>query len=349
MELKFTAPGLKGKLINFALNDSFIRYMLLRLRCSEDVCIEAIEHIKKRSGKKCVLILGNCQARAIQNLLLKHSEFMREYFILDLPFDFDWYPDTSTRIFENGGKFLSLVDLLIAQRIEKKNYRNGFFSTKKFIDKLRPDTKIVFIPKMDFRAYFSQQVSADEPLNEKMKPHQHFKFVPSDRYIYEIMELSGMNPDIEKILDQISNENFIPPDIIQTGIDDSLKALKKSDWQADVKIADYIEDNFRFKQIFYSAGHPIPLVIFEMTRRILRFIGMKSDFFLNYTAMIDEKNLNLSLLGQDMPIYPAVKKFFNFYECQEIYHANKYIWEFHGNFRDYIREYIRVCWHEKFS
>ena len=92
-----------------------------------------------------------------------------------------------------------------------------------------------------------------------------------------------------------------------------------------------------------------PLVIFEITRRILRFIGMKSDFFLNYTALIDEKNLNLSLLGQHMPIYPAVKKFFNFYECQEIYHANKYVWEFHGNFRDYMQQYILQCWTEKFS
>ena len=86
---------------------------------------------------------------------------MREYFILDLPFDFDWHPDTDKRAFENGGKFLSLVDLLIAQPIERMNNWNGFFSTKKFIDKLRPDAKIVFIPRMDFRAYFPQQVSEE--------------------------------------------------------------------------------------------------------------------------------------------------------------------------------------------
>ena len=348
LELKFVAPGLKGKTVKFKINDSSVRYLLLMLRCSEDVCIEALENLKRRSGKKCAVAFGNCQAATIQDLLLKHPEFMREYFILELPFEYDYHPGLDNNLFANGAKFLQLVDLFIAQPIERLSYWKAFMSAKKFIEKLRTDTKIVIVPDFDFRAYFPQYVRPN-PRNKKMEVHQNGIFPFADKYVDEIMEHSGMNPDVEKILDTISDENFISAEKIQKNIDESLDKLKKDEWICDVKMSDYVENNFRFKQIFFAPTHPSPLVMVELTRRILRFIGMKSDIFLNYSNFLDDKSLAAAMIGTDEPIYPAVKKFFKLEESLEKYYAAKWTWDFRADFRDFMRQYILECWAEKFS
>ena len=158
-----------------------------------------------------------------------------------------------------------------------------------------------------------------------------------------------MNPNVEKILDLICNVNFIPQELIRQSIDFSFQELKRREWACDVKISDYINENFRDRQIFFNPNHPSPAILVELSRRILRFIGMRSDNFLELPKMIDDENPDWSLYGQDVPIYPSVKKFFDFQSEPKTFWANRYFWDFHGDFRDFSREYIKWCWAEKFT
>ena len=205
----------------------------------------------------------------------------------------------------------------------------------------------MWIPNVYFDGYFPQ--ITENTHNIDTDKHPVGRFPTGDKYIDKIMSRSKKNPDVEKILDTICDENFIPPEEIQTTVDKSLNELQYREKICDVYISDYIADNYRNEQIFFAKNHPYPMVAFELVKRILKHLGHRSENFLNLPAWLDDKNFPYSLIGQDVPIYPAVKKFFKFEVSLEEYYANKYLWEFRGNFRDYMREYILQCWHEKFT
>ena len=131
------------------------------------------------------------------------------------------------------------------------------------------------------------------------------RFPYGDRYVDEIMENSEMNPDVEKILDRICDENFISQDIIQTAVEKSLNELRDREWNCDVKISDYVLENYLDQQIFFATNHPLPTVIFELARRILKFIGIRSDNYFDLKNMLDEENHLYSLIGLDVPVYPS--------------------------------------------
>ena len=249
--------------------------------------------------------------------------------------------------FRGGGQFLQLVDLFISQHVKETNRFGAFLSTSRIVDKLSKSAQIVWIPNIYFDGYFPQQIENAHKICTETDPQGRFPH--GDRFVDEIMENSEMNPDVEKILDKISDPNFIAPSEIQRCIDESLSELYRREEICDVKIASYIEDNYREKQIFYSQNHPVPTVMLEIAKRILRCIGIRSENFSAISEMIDENNLSICLVGKDISVYPAVHRFFNFEEFPKQYWANRYIWDFRANFRDFQREYIKQCWVERFS
>lgn len=157
-----------------------------------------------------------------------------------------------------------------------------------------------------------------------------------------------MNPDVEKILDRICAPEFLSREKIQLGIDESFAELRRREWICDLKISDYIEENFRDRQLFFNPNHPSLAVLLEITKRILRLIGMRSENFLDLPRIIDDEDPDWSLFGQDVPIYPSVRRFFDFQAEPTTFWANRYFWDFHGDFRSFSREYIKWCWSEKF-
>ena len=343
MEFKFVAPDRDGKPVDFVLDDLSIDYFALRMKLSEDICIEAIEQIKKRSGKKCAILFGNCQKVTLQSILLNHLKFRSEYFFVTLPavYTYGYNGAIADLLYGSGGAFLKLCDLFISQHVKGNNRFHPLIATKNIAEKFNENTKIIWIPNVYFDGYFPQFTHV---IGSDLAP-----FIHRDKYVDEIMERSEMNPDVEKILDQIQDENFIPPAEIRRHVDNSLAELKTREWTCDIKMADYIETNFQPQQIFFSPNHPVPLVVFELAKRILRFIGIQSENFVELKNMLDDENRKWALLGQDIPIYSAVKKCLGIEKVYTEYYANLNSWKFRGNFRDYMRQYILKCWHEKFS
>ncbi len=347
MELEFTATDLTGKQITGVINDLELDYFKLRSHFNEETCIELIEQLKKLSGKKCAIIFGNCQTVRLENILCNHVQMTREYFFLTLPVVYNCHESVVDTLFSDGGQFLKQCDLFISQRISEKNRFNVLISTKNISEKLREDTKIVWIPNVYFDGYFLQAKHNEHNVDTHITPPG--RFPNGDKYVDEIMEHSGMNPDVEKILDTICDENFIPADEIQTRCEKSLQELKNREFLCDIKMSDYVEYNFRIQQIFYAPNHPVTFVLFELARRILKFIGIRSEAFRDLKDMFDEENIDYSLIGQEIPIYPSVKKFFEGTEFLEKFYANSYFGDFRADFRDFTREYILRCWHEKFT
>ena len=328
-------PSKNGKILSLMLNDSTMDYTQMRENLSEKVCIDIIEDLKRRSGKRCAIFFGNCQTEILPRMFVRHLEFRKNFFILQMP-AVHFFNDDLAETLYGGGAIFQLCDLFISQHVHENNKYSSLVATSKLKNYLRQDTKIVWIPNVYFDGYFPQL-----PLKNKSLSHKIFLW--KDRFTDELMS-SKKNPDIEKFLDQICHENFISSTEIQNRIDTSFRKLRDREWFCDIKISDYIAENFKDKQIFFVPNHPFPTVLFELTKRILKFLGFHSENFLQVHELLDEKDTRFSLYLWDFPIYPSVKKFFQFQECIEIYYPNRVATNFHGNFREYMREYISQVW-----
>ena len=339
--------NLNGEFVKFIQDDSIVNYSQLRSQFSEQNCLDLIQTIKDRTGKKCAVFFGNCNIAAVRKFAIRNTQFNREYFILELPDDFYYDLQQYEFLFGGGGQVFQLVNLLVIQRSEKRNINWFFIPTDEIIAHCNSETKILTVPRQSFAGYFPQYFPSNP--RDPMRIPIAKKFPIGDKFIFSIMERSEKNPDVEKILDRISDENFMPPAEIKAHVENSIAMMHVKERNCDIKIADYIEANYQDQQIFYSPGHPSQTIILELTRRILRQIGIKSDNFLRLSNLLNEKNFSVTMRGQDVPIYPCVLKFFDFQEHLETYWANRYVWDFFGNFREFYREYIRQCWDEKFT
>ena len=345
MEFHFDITGINGEAIEVTMDDVHLRYCDLRKNLPESVCIEMIEQIKKSSGKKCVLLYGNCQTIFLVRMLLRHIHFSRDFFLIEVP-AVHLLDETDFDLIFGEGQLFQLIDLFIAQQVKESEFRVAPPSAT-ITKLLKFGTKIVWIPNIYFDGYFPQVAKKRIPKIEGKILSEQFPY--PDHFVDKIMFESKMNPDVEKILDQISTPDFLSRKEIQLGIDESLAELKNREWICDVKISDYIEDNFLDKQIFYTTNHPFAFVMFELVRRILRFVGFRSDNFLQRSDLINEQHLMFSIIGFNIPLYPQVQKFFDFKECESMYWANMGLSQFRGDFRDFMREYIKQCWAEKFT
>lgn len=345
MEFDFNVVTRNGQNAVITLNDIFIDYRLMREQIPDSVCVAILKQIKNISGKKIFTSFGNCQIYKISNFILNNVQFQKEYITVTIPLVFSYSPyDVQEMLVNNADELFGLFDLFVTQYIKEKNRFYPEFATKYISKKLRDDAKRILIPNVYFDGYFPQ-------LKRETDFTSNFdaKFPIDDKFVDEIMSNSEMNPDIEQILDIICDENFIPADVIQAGIDRSLNELKNREWICDVKMSDYVENNFRDQQILFTPNHPTPFLIFETTRRILKFLGIKSDSFVDQKSAFDNENQIYSLIGQDVPIYPAVKKYLDLNLCLEQYYANNRVWDFRAGFRDYMRQYILERWADKFS
>ncbi len=345
MEYDFNVVTRNGQNAVITLNDIFIDYREMRKYIAEPVCVDVIEKMKKVTGKKYAVIYGNCQIGKIFNMIVNNLQFRREYLLVVMPRIFDFKNSDVAEIFdETDGQIFKIIDLFIGQYVKETNKFHPKLSTKNILQKLKDGSKLIQIPNLYFVGYFPQLKTEQENSSNLEKI-----FPTEDKYIDEIMSNSEMNPDVEKILDTICDGNFLSAEEIQAAIDKSMNEYKKREWFCDIKMSDYIEDNFRDQQVCYSPNHPMAFVVFELVHRILKFLGIRSDSFLNQGHFFDSENRTYSLIGQDTPIYPAVKKYLGLQICLEKYYANDARWNLYANFRNYMREYILQCWANKFT
>ena len=194
---------------------------------------------------------------------------------------------------------------------------------------------------MYFQGYFPQYKRNEH--NVDTDKHQSGRFPYGDKFIDDYM-IKTERPDIDKIISDIKNVNFLSENKIKDNINDSLNELEKREWNCDIKILEVVEKNYQNIQLFFAPEHPVPMMILELTKRILDSIGMKCTFFINMPILVGG---SITLRGQDIPIYPCIIKYFNFREYLTKFFANNCLWSFNGEFDKFVREYINWCWNEK--
>lgn len=82
---------------------------------------------------------------------------------------------------------------------------------------------------------------------------------------------------MDEIADAINNTDMYKKEDIIKNFEHEMKKLKEREKNCDIKISDYIEENYRWKQLFYDPNHPTNDVIKEKAIRVLDILNIKSN------------------------------------------------------------------------
>lgn len=312
------------------LDNMCIPYFLLNRECETKDDIEYFLCWLKRI-KKLAVFYGNCQITMLRILFNCNELFKKKYFIVAVPEVYDYRTKEDLDILKNMIAW-KYCDLLISQRVSRNNRFSPELATEKIESYINKNTVCVWIPNVYFKGYCPQSIRNKN--NVDLDIHLSGKFPLGDKFVEQMIS-EGMKHT--EILERICRDNFLEEEYIQNKIDESFLLLEKKELECDVHISDYIKRHYKDRQLFYSENHPCNEVLIELVKRILEKIGLNTELI-----GVPEENMEFTLRGQDIPIYPSVRKYLHLTDEMD-YWANRYYWEFHGDFVEFYRMYLDVC------
>lgn len=275
--------------------------------------------------KDVALLHGNCHMGIIKNFLLSSDKFRSHYAIYPYPLLV-----SDTKEFRTEPEIFRHIDIWIHQDIRRNNLF-GYEVSDDFIrSNLRPETLEIIIPHMYGigRMLFPQTTELDgnEPLNDGADTDGMFLY--GDKVIEKCI---GRGMDINEIIEFCKSDNALTEEEIKDNFHAQMNKLKNREKQWDIKIADFIEDNYRKEKLFYDDGHPTNFVMRRIASEILRRLGIEAS----------EIHCGMNMDAHEKCVYPVVRKVLGLkWKDKEVRVTGRKLAE-HMDFEEFIREY---CW-----
>lgn len=258
--------------------------------------------------KKIVVIYGNCQTPIYENVLMLNKDFKEKYILIRIPkvYEYDSASEL-VKFFLKDVFFWKAIQLFIYQFVSKENNIFKGLATDYCLKKLNTGCKRISIVSLEFDGYFPQ-------IGEEIK-NGVFPF--RDTYVDTLMM---QNIDEKKIVEMTCNSGFIPDEEIERSVQKALTGLKKKDFFADIKIYDYVEQNYEREQLCYSPLHPCGCLLKEYAQRILYYLGLNWDIAdEDFTAICGVSFMR----GFDLPVYPSVVRKLGLLKYSNRYYFNR--------------------------
>lgn len=289
--------------------------------------------------KELIYLHGNCHMNVIQRYLESASDFCSKYSFYHAPrlvsgieprdeqeiFDnIDWWIHQDIR--DNNRISFKVSDTYIRKKLDKnKNFKEiivpnlyglgkGFFPQNRGEEYNKSNESITNVGGIDNNGMFCTP--------------DYFM----DTFVKENLRLNQM---IEK-----SHKNIIDSKVVLDGFNIMIEKIKLREQKWDIKVSDFILQNYRMRKLFYDAYHPTNFVLHFISSKILLYLGMEREIFTDYTLDIHEE-----------PVYPFVKEIL-YLEWEELFirkskNAKKSCIDM--DFKEYLREYAWWCYNIKLS
>lgn len=308
---------------------NLINYLELRKRYIERDCNNIIDFLKK--NRKLAALYGNCQTRILASMLSECQSFNSEYLLILVPEIWRFVDGNILPLMrENWTKICSLF---ICHHVFSDNKFDKTLSSENIISYFSDECKIVFIPNIYFLGYFPQYYSS--AYNVDMCIHQSGRFQYGDRFVDDLMS-KGYEANVA--LKMLLKDDFISKDELCQLVEKSFDELKEREKECDVGIVDYLRKHYRARQLFFAPNHPTSEVLWELTVRLLQYLGLNTDNDYSIKDDVDELN------GAGLPVYPCVVKGLELNNTINTVYANSGLWDFKSDVRGFLRKYIRICW-----
>lgn len=244
-------------------------------------------------------LYGNCHMIGFE-ICLKHSKnFMDKFELIKLPYFFE-----SEGMVEK--EQLCECDLFIYQEVRDTNKYGVEFCTDRLFGFLPSKCEMVEVPNLYELGYgfFPQNYLQDHAPHYINSHNPAFRGDERGLFVHGDKVLDGMlDMPLRDVISRAHDYDVIKKDIILQMFDKYMKKIMEREKKWDIKIYYYIEQNYKRIQMFNDFGHPTNKVIKEMSRNLLKYIGVEDD--LENFPMIFE------LEEYEDPIYPCVRDVLN--------------------------------------
>ena len=276
--------------------------------------------------KKLVVINANCYGPLIQTFLNSNEDFVKKYYIYE-----------TIPIHANQEKKLNEIvvkkcDLFLHQDIREDNPYGYCFSDKYTSTLLKKKCISITIPNLVGmgKAFFPQGDSNDRRNARADMPYGMFPY--SDINV-EVLAQKGYGT--EQIISYIKNGRTYKRSEIADKFVCVVNKFIERERNWDVKIINFILENYKEKKVFYDINHPTNIVLEQIAQGILQILR------------IPEHPLECKCdLGRyEMPIYPEVRAALdlNYGGVKEQIRINSSAKFMNMNMEEYIKEYIFWC------
>lgn len=191
----------------------------------------------------------------------------------------------------------SEVDLLIYQPVSD-NYKGIFqLSTRYIKDRLKPDCQTISFPIAYFTGYNPEMIYLRD-LNGA---------VISEPFAYHdinILRLFAQGESVKEILKIIQADDFYTAFFAEKQLNETIVSLNAREKEIDIKLSQFIQDNFRTERLFHVFNHPSGRILELIAGSILNHLKINDQNFKSGNKM--------DLLSKNaFPIYPSLIKHLN--------------------------------------
>ncbi len=247
--------------------------------------------LEQKEGKKVVVVYGNCHTSVIRAYLENCKEFCENYVIYPIAYIQDII-DAS--YFTNEPAF-SICDVFIHQSIQKNNRYGEEFSSEYILKILKNDCKIISIPNVyhlplcffpeyveggEFRDKINTVFFRDRIIDYYYQKGASAKEIYSKYLDSELFAEYNFKGEFEKFIYKIKT--------------------REKDW--DIKVSDFIIENYKTRQLFYDPNHPTGVFFTYVGSELLKILEINNPTY---------KNTKIPELDSfEMPIYYSTAKYF---------------------------------------
>lgn len=208
---------------------------------------------------------------------------------------------------------------------------------------LKPDTRIIKIPLLNFDSYWPQDIAVCRTHSKyyvTMPDKKLNAFAERDQVVEQFVEEDYIENDI---LRQITQNTFFGKDTVMNNHYKTLKRFRLIDRVSDIEISDFIEENYNIKKLFCDRGHFSTVLLREYIIRIAQCLNSNSN-----CAM--DVNLDVLFEGvNEFPIYPSTAHYLKlkFVNNDTQYRMINYGGVHYVSFEEYMRKLIRYYKYSK--
>lgn len=269
--------------------------------------------------KRIAIINANCYGIIIGEYLRSSKAFSENYFIHSIP---PIYENTQGFI---ANEVLKQCDLFIHQDIRRDNKYGKRLSDDYIRRQLKSTCVDITIPNLVGMGSIFYPFMERRKVNN-VQAETYFPF--ADKRIDELYARGKSTSEIVGVINNVSLSNDI---YIRDNMRKVVEKFKKREEHWDIKVIDYILDNYQKRQFFYDPYHPVNEVLEIISNGILRSLGF------------DRENLNAEqdLGASEMYLYPDVKAALGLqYDSREIRKKSFYKLTSEMNLEEYVKQYL---------
>lgn len=219
-------------------------------------------------GRKIVLVNANCYGRAYKEYLLSNQWFNERYRIIDIPAIHEYVKYDDKDI---PGELLEACDVYIHQDVRAENQFSYFLSDEYILPRLKRECISVTVPNLvGFGRFLFPTVQGGfKKIDIAGSPWQLFA---EDAFIDSFYQ---KYPDINELIEHITTDSPLSDEEVIKIFKECMLKLKKREEKWDIKISDFIMENYKDEKLFSDINHPTPYLMKEICERLGRYLGLE--------------------------------------------------------------------------